>query len=408
MQPDRTKYASLLAAVASLALLGSAHGWSIFTPLLQDQHGFSATQTQFVFNTSIFSFCILLVFAGRWQDRFGPRLLAYAAALVYFAAYGIASHLGQHYLWLWLSIGVLGGLATAIGYSGPIATVVKWFPGRRGLAAGLVTAGFAVGPILLSAWTEPLLRGGWRPLVVFRVMATVYAPALALAGFCLRPPEEKKIGPPVAELDRQALFRDRQFWMLFFGMFCGTFPYLMIMGNVKPLGASLGVGAALSLAVSMTALGNVLGRICWGHTLDRIGRISAIIASQIVMLTAVLALLLAGRMPSVFLLAVAGVGFCYGSCFAIYPATVADWYGPQVLGTVFALIMAAQAFSSLAPTLAGRIYDRVGAYEPALVIAAAVALVGLLNPILWQWQNRGRRAITPQNIDNPTDQREPL
>jgi len=88
-------------------------------------------------------------------------------------------------------------------------------------------------------------------------------------------------------------------------------------------------------------------------------------------------LLTAGRSMPLFFVAVAAIAFCYGSSFAIFPATVARLYGVHVLGSIYPFIMMAQGLSSTAPLLNGAFYDRTHSYIPGLCVALGVTVVGV-------------------------------
>jgi OFA family oxalate/formate antiporter-like MFS transporter len=178
---------------------------------------------------------------------------------------------------------------------------------------------------------------------------------------------------------RRSLLVDRRFWTLFVGMFCGTLPFLTVMGSVKQIGEAFNIGAAAVAAVSAMAVGNACGRVFWGQFIDRLGARRSMLSAQSVMLAAMLCLILLGwRHPVLFLAAACVVGFCYGSNFAIYPAATAKLYGTHVLGSVYPLIMAAQGISSFAPSVNGMLYDRTGSYFPGLTLAALIAALGLI------------------------------
>lgn len=359
-----------------LVFLGTNQAWSVFVKPLRSGYGFSAKQMQFVFSTGTFSFCVLIIIGGRLHDKLGPRPLAAVSAVMIGGAWAMAWLLGESYFFLWLSVGVLASGGSAIGYICPIATAIKWFPNRRGLVSGLAAAGFGSGPILLSAFAEGLMGGGWRPSQVFGFIAVVYAPIILLSGMAFAVPPSHHGHAAVAGFKRRTLFRDRRFWALFAGMFTGTLPYLVVMGNAKPLALDFGLTERLAaLAIGALALGNTFGRLFWGVVIDRIGPRRSILIAQAIVLGALLVLIALGAaVTPIFFLSIFVIGFCYGSNFAIYPATVARLYGAHVLGSVYPLIMLAQAFSAFAPTVNGALKDATGSPYPGLVFALVVTL----------------------------------
>lgn len=376
------RYLILVACIVMMVCLGTGQAWSAFAGPLKKEFGLSAFESQLVFNTMTVIFCAMMVFGGKLHDRFGPRPLAVASTLMVGAAWFLAWWLGARYFWLWLSLGVLFGTGAAVGYVCPIATAVKWFPDRRGLISGLIAAGYAGGPILISAITEVLLQRGWHILDIFRFIGTVYTPIILFTGLCLSVPPGKPGEPGVAEaaaFRRRHLRHDRRFWALFLGMLCGTLPFLVVMGSAKEMARAFGIGEAALFCIGVMAAGNAIGRVFWGVTTDRLGSRHSMFLALSLLSALVLVLAFFGRLhPAVFLAAAAGIGFCYGSNFAIYPSAVSHLYGTHVLGTVYPLIMFAQGISSFATSLNGKLVDVTGSYLPGLMVSLGVAAAGIV------------------------------
>ena len=372
------RYLILVACAAMMVCLGTAQAWSVFIPPLRAEHGFSALRMQWIFNTSSIVFAVVIIVAGRLHDRLGPRPLAAASAVLIGAAWTLAWAFGEHYGFLWLSVGVLASAGSAVGYLCPIATAIKWFPNRRGLVSGTAAACFSCGSILLSAIAESLLRRQWSPTDIFGVVAATYGPVVLLAGMMLARPAGQPAYEEVARFRRRTLPRDVRFWTLFVGMFTGAFPYLVVMGNAKPLALDFGLGDSLAaLAIGVIAIANASSRVFWGLTVDRVGPRRAMLTSQALAVAALIVLLTAGRhWPAAFVLSIMGIGFCYGSNLAIYPATITGIYGVHVLGSIYPFIIAAQGIASLGTTTNGFLKDATGSNIPGLLLALSVAVAG--------------------------------
>lgn len=372
------KYLVLAGCVLMLLFLGTNQAWSVFVRPLKAEYGFSALQMQWVFNTGTLVFCTMMIFAGRLHDRFGPRPLAVASALLIGLAWTLAWASHGSYFWLWIAIGVVGNTGNAVGYICPIATAIKWFPNHRGLVSGLAAAGFGSGPILLSGLAEGLMRHDWRPINIFGIVAVTYAPVVFAMGMTLALPPGQPSHTQVVRFRRRALVGDRRFLTLALGMFTGTLPFLVIMGTAKPLAVDFGLAESLAaIAITVLAIGNTFGRIFWGVMIDRTGPRRAMLAAQAVVIASMILLITAGHLtPALFFVSLFGVGFCYGSNFAIFPATVTRLYGAHVIGSVYPLIMAAQGAASFASTVNGFLKDATGSYGPGLILALAIAVGG--------------------------------
>jgi OFA family oxalate/formate antiporter-like MFS transporter len=372
------RYCILIACVLMLLFLGTNQAWSVFVEPLRAEFGYSAFQMQLVFNTVIVSFCVTVIAAGRLHDRLGPRPLAMASAVLIGLAWTLAWIFTGVYVVLWFAIGVLAGTGAAVGYVCPIATAIKWFPNHQGLVSGLTAAGFAGGPILLSFIAETFMHRGAGPGDVFGLVALIYTSAVLLAGMMLVLPPGQSEHEDVIQFRRRTLLRDRRFRALFVGMFTGTLPFLLVMGNAKPLALDFGFPEALAaMAVPVLAVGNAFGRGFWGLVIDRVGPRGSMLGAQGIMILAMVVLITWGdRTAAAFFGSTLAIGFCYGSNFAIYPATVSRLYGVHLFGSVYPFIVASQGISSLASTVNGLLKDATGSNLPGLGFALTVAVAG--------------------------------
>jgi len=373
------RYWILAACVLMLPFLGTGQAWSVFIAPLQKEYGFKEYQMQLVFSTSTFCFCFMSIVGGRLYDRLGPRWVAALSAGILAAGWFLAATAGSHYIFLWLAIGVLVGTGAGIGYVCPIATAMKWFPRSHGLASGLAATGFACGPILLSTIAELLNPRGWHPLGIFRLVGCVYPLVVLVTGMLLTVPPGQSRAEEVAAFRHAKLLSDPRFWTLAVGMFCGTLPFLTVIGGVKPIAVAFGVGVAAVVAIPVMSSGNAFGRIFWGFVVDRLGPRRSILSAQSLMVVSLLCLILVGMShPAIFLVAVCVIGFCYGSNFAIYPTATAKLYGTHVLGSVYPMILAGQGIAASCATLNGFLRDRTGSWVPGLSLAAAFAALGIV------------------------------
>lgn len=372
-------YFVLVVSVLIEICLGGVYAWSAFVPPLVSQYGLSTTQTQVIFGATFCVFTGLMVLAGRLQDIYGPRPVAAAGGLLFGAGYLVSSYSGGSFAMLLLGYGVLGGAGIGFTYVCPLATCVKWFPHRKGLAAGTVVAGYGAGAIVLSALASALFARGLDVLEVFRFVGIAYGGIVTLGALLLFTPNRICIHSldrryPVADL-----LRDRSFRGLALGMFCGTFAGMMIVGNIKPIGLSFGVGAAAAtLAISTFAIGNATGRISWGYISDRLGH-RVIPLSLLISTFAVAALLPAAGSPAAFVVVSAIVAFGFGANFVIYAAEVASRYGADAVGSVYPIVLLFYGVSGIAgPAVGGWLFDSTGSYAASIIAAAAVTAAGIL------------------------------
>jgi len=112
----------LLGAIPIQLCLGAIYAWSVFTPALKEApFNFSATQTQVVFSVGLATFAVVMVLAGRWQAKVGPRKVAFIGGLLLGLGYVLAKFLGASFFGQVICIGLIGGAGIGLGYVCPIA-----------------------------------------------------------------------------------------------------------------------------------------------------------------------------------------------------------------------------------------------------------------------------------------------
>jgi MFS family permease len=173
--PGYNRWKVPLASVAIHLCIGSVYAWSIFNPPLTKLRGVATSAADdWTLDEVVWVFTVAIVFlglsaavAGKWLERVGPRVVGTVSALCWgggFLVGGIA--ILTHQLWLlYLGYGVLGGCGLGLGYVSPVSTLIRWFPDRRGMAAGMAIMGFGGGAIIGSPLKQFLIESFYRPPV---------------------------------------------------------------------------------------------------------------------------------------------------------------------------------------------------------------------------------------------------
>ena len=164
-------YNRWLVPVASIAIhlcIGSVYAWSIYNPPLTKVFGvvtsaaddWSLSEVVWVFTVAIVFLGLAAAVAGRWLEQVGPRRVGVVAACCWGGGY-LVGGIGilAHQLWLlYLGYGVIGGCGLGLGYVSPVSTLIRWFPDRRGMAAGMAIMGFGGGAMIGAPMKEYFLR----------------------------------------------------------------------------------------------------------------------------------------------------------------------------------------------------------------------------------------------------------
>jgi MFS family permease len=166
--PDYNRWRVPLASVAIHLCIGSVYAWSIYNPSLTRVYGvvassgddWSLSEVVWVFTVAIVFLGLAAAFAGKWLESVGPRKVGVVAACCWGGGYLVGgAGIMTHQLWLlYLGYGVIGGCGLGLGYVSPVSTLIRWFPDRRGMAAGMAIMGFGGGAMIGTPLKEFFIR----------------------------------------------------------------------------------------------------------------------------------------------------------------------------------------------------------------------------------------------------------
>jgi OFA family oxalate/formate antiporter-like MFS transporter len=269
---------------------------------------------------------------------------------------------------------------------------MQWFPDKKGFVTGVSVAGFGAGAILLSVVAEHLLvTRGMDVLHVFRFIGLGCGLVAICSALLLREPPRgsrtaiqrtsaRRVQAPTGALT------SRNFLLLCLGMFCGTFAGLLVVGNLKPMALSLGLGSSTAtVAISVFALGNAMGRIGWGQVHDRLGSRLTIFFSQAFLALSMMLFLLP-PVPALVFAAVLLTGIGFGGCFVVYASSVVEMFGIGLFPRLYPICFLWYGLAALiGPSLGGIIADATGSYGISIVMSVLfVFTTVLLTWILFQ------------------------
>ena len=170
--PNYNRWRVPMASVAIHLCIGSVYAWSIYNPSLTRVYGvvasagddWSLSEVVWVFTVAIVFLGLAAAFAGKWLESVGPRKVGVVAACCWGGGYLVGSAgIMTHQLWLlYLGYGVIGGCGLGLGYVSPVSTLIRWFPDRRGMAAGMAIMGFGGGAMIGTPLKEFFIRLFYR------------------------------------------------------------------------------------------------------------------------------------------------------------------------------------------------------------------------------------------------------
>lgn len=375
--------------------LGVLYAWSVFAKQLTeavDKGGFGWTKTEasIPYTVAIACFALMMVPAGRLQDKIGPRMVAsigavFTAAGLVFTSFASSGNI----LPAIIGFGVLSGMGFGLGYSAATPAAVKWFPvEKKGLITGIVVSGFGLAPVYIAPFSKYLLQD-FGVSDAFRVLGAVFAVfAVFIAQFITNPPAQKVVSTQTAkapvnyrvDFSWQEMMKTRTFYFLWFEYVCAATAGLMIIGHLAKI-VSVQSGNLIQtgfLFVVLLALFNASGRIIAGIVSDRIGRIRTI---MLVFISQAIIMFFFSKFSTVgaFILGSAVVGFSYGACLSLFPSATADFWGTKNLGLNYGIMFTAWGVGGVfGPIMAGKIADLTGSYNIGYIISAALMIIGAL------------------------------
>ncbi|HJZ79446.1 MAG TPA: OFA family MFS transporter [Pyrinomonadaceae bacterium] len=375
--------------------LGAVYAWSVFRDPLMKKFGWSISEVTLAFSIAILVLGFAAFLGGLWMSRVGPRTVGIAAGICY--GLGVAlSSLSAGRIWvLYLGYGVLGGLGLGLGYIVPVATLVKWFPDRRGFITGLAVAGFGAGALL----TAPLAAALTQQVGVMQTLAILGIAYLIMvvagASVMENPPDgwapegwqpspKKQSQRVTTEFTLQEALSTWQWYALWAILFLNVTAGISIISQAAPMAKEISGVPPLVAAgmVGIISIANGAGRLLWAWLSDAIGRRNVFFIMFLVQ--AALFFLMPSQREFTILVTLCFIVLsCYGGGFGTMPAFAADLFGPRWIGSIYGLMLTAWGFAGVfGPLLIARIREVTGSYSGALTIIACVMLVSSLLPLL--------------------------
>ncbi|ARK29579.1 L-lactate MFS transporter [Halalkalibacter krulwichiae] len=373
----------VLGAVLIQINLGAVYAWSLFNQPLIDKFGWNREDVVVTFSITIATFALATIFAGRLQDRIGPRWVATIGGLLLGIGLILASQ-ASTLLQLYFFYGVIGGIGIGMTYVCPLSACVKWFPNRRGFISGVAVAGFGLGGLIYKPVISSLIEMTGVSSS-FLYLGIIYL-VLVVAGAQLlkNPPKEDSISSNLENVSSDAnndftpkqMLGTYQFYLLWFMFLFGSVSGLMVISFAVDIGIDL-VQVTLEQAgnaVMVIALFNAAGRIVLGNLSDRLGRKKTLI--MIYSLTAIIMFYMStGFMNySTFLIAVSLIGFCFGGFLALFPSVTADYYGTRYIGSNYGFMYQAYGLSAFA----GPLIVKVLPFTQAFVLAGLICVLAII------------------------------
>jgi OFA family oxalate/formate antiporter-like MFS transporter len=441
----RNRWVQLVAmCIAMAAIANLQYAWTLFVPSLEKVYGVRADVVQVAFTTFVLAETWLVPFEGYLIDRIGTRvILAIGGALVGLGwiGSGVLSPTVQS-LWIWYTIGGVGAGAV---YGGCVGTVLKWFPDRRGLGAGLVTGSYGVGVALTIAPISAMLAasGVHQTLLVWGLIQGVITVVCAMvivapprdwspAGWTPNPNaavrqssrelhtvsvQVRPERPLLQRVQVHGVLGTRAFWVLYVMMTLMAFTGLVITAQINPIAVAYHVdkkvllfgATAVVLALQVDRILNGVTRPFWGWVSDRIGRYNAMFIAFAFQALTILVWIQFLRNP-VLLVVMSGLAFLFwGEIYSLFPAAITDLFGRRYATTNYGALYTAKGTASIfaGPVASFLVLQFNNNWAPILVIMAICAAVAAALALLWLKPEAERALRRGELLDAPAPEVEP-
>lgn len=373
------------AALGINLLLGLLYAWSVFKKALVAEWGWNDVTASLPFTVSAAIFAFMMIFAGRAQDKYGPRVVALFGGLM-FGAGLIASGFTQNPAIMVITFGVLGGTGIGLGYSATTPCAIKWFDSsKKGLISGIVVSGVGLAPVYMAPLTAWLLKlyGISHTFIILGILAFT---AITLFSLILRNPKDGEISKPQTGGNKTTtpfnvniggvqLLKSKQFYLLWMIYLLSATAGLMLIAHMASIAGTQAAWKAGFILVVVLSAFNALGRIVIGSLSDKIGTKKAMVL--VFLIQALNMFLFASYQNIPMLIAGAAIaGLVYGSLFSLMPSITADFFGIKNLGVNYGMVFSGWGIAAIiGPILGGIAVTQSGTYTMSYIVAGILLLI---------------------------------
>jgi OFA family oxalate/formate antiporter-like MFS transporter len=386
-----TRWVQLVYGILCMVMIANLqYGWTLFVNPIDQKYHWGTAAIQVAFSIFIATETWLVPLEGWFVDRFGPRVVvAFGGILVAFAwtLDSIASSLLQLYV-----AAAIGGAGAGAVYGTCVGNALKWFPDRRGLAAGLAAAGFGAGTAATVVPIRDLILAyGYETAFLYFGLVQGFV-VLILSRF-LRAPSPGETAKPEVRL-MQALrdstplemLRSPAFWLLYVMFIMVAASGLMATAQIAPIARDFNLAnhevtilfftaSTLSAALVIDNIFNGLARPFFGWISDLIGRENTMAIVFTLGALAYWGLGEFGHTPYMFIVMAGLIFFTWGEIFSLFPSTCTDTYGAKYATTNAGLLYTAKGMAVWIVPLTSLIKEYSGDWHWVFATASIMNLV---------------------------------
>ena len=402
-KPASYRWIQLLMGIICMAMIANLqYGWTLFVGPISEKYGWTKAAIQVAFTIFVLTETWLVPIEGYLVDRFGPRLVVMVGGILCGLGWvmnSYASSLGALY-----AAAAVSGIGAGAVYGTCVGNALKWFPDRRGLAAGLTAAGFGAGSALTILPISALIKtsgystaflyfGIGQGLVVFMLSWFLIDPRHVLSAALKKTAETPSPKAAVQQTKRDyrpmEVLRKPVFWVMYLMFVMVAAGGLMATAQLGPIAKDFKIGdipvsilgltlPALTFALSIDRVLNGLTRPFFGWVSDQIGRELTMLIAFSLEAVGILALYYYGQTPVAFVILTGVVFFAWGEIYSLFPSTCADTFGSKYATANAGLLYTAKGTASLLVPLSSLLTAATGNWHAVFLVASIMNAIAAL------------------------------
>ena len=387
---EGTRWGQLVFGIICMVMIANLqYGWTLFVGPIDQKYHWGRTAIQVAFTIFVLTETWLVPIEGYLIDKFGPRVMISGSGVLVAIAW-IINSVADSLPLLYLGAAI-GGIGAGVVYGGAVGNALKWFPDRRGLAAGLTAAGFGAGSALtVVPIANMIASSGYQ--AAFLWFGLGQGIVVVLVGLLLRAPEAGEV--PASQAVQQSrrdyewteVLKTPPFYVMYAMFVMVGAGGLMAIAQLAPIANDFKIASvpvsltgltlpALTFALTIDRVLNGICRPFFGWVSDHIGRENTMFIAFFLEGIGIFALLYFGTNPVLFVILSGLVFFAWGEIYSLFPATCTDLYGKKYATTNYGMLYTAKGTAALLVPLANVLTSATGSWHAVFYVAAILNLI---------------------------------
>jgi OFA family oxalate/formate antiporter-like MFS transporter len=394
---ELTRWGQLIFGIICMVMIANLqYGWTLFVNPIDQKYHWGRAAIQVAFTIFVLTETWLVPVEGYLIDKFGPKAMIFGSGLLVGIAWVINAYADSLFL-LYLGAAI-GGIGAGVIYGGSVGNALKWFPDRRGLAAGLTAAGFGAGSALtVIPIANMIASSGYES--AFFWFGIVQGIIVMIFSLFLRAPESGEV--PASAIVQQSrsdhtwteVLKTAPFWIMYVMFVMVGAGGLMAIAQLAPIANDYKIAGipvsilgltlpALTFALTIDRVLNGICRPFFGWVSDHIGRENTMFIAFFLEGVGIYALLYFANNPVLFVILSGVVFFAWGEIYSLFPATCTDIYGKKFATTNYGMLYTAKGTASLLVPLANVLTNWTGSWHAVFYVAAILNIIAAVMAIL--------------------------